>query len=76
MCLYLNEKDLYTARARRGRYPISRPTLLKMIERGEFPSPVFISPNRKAWPVSVLEQYDFEMAERSRAATEARRRAA
>jgi predicted DNA-binding transcriptional regulator AlpA len=76
MCLYLIEKDLYSARARRGRYPVSRLTLLKMIERGEFPSPCWLSPNRKVWLVSELDAYDLRNAAKMRASTEARLRAA
>ena len=49
------ERDMTTARRMLNEkqvlqiVPYSPTTLWRMVNRGEFPSPVFISPNKKAW---------------------------
>jgi predicted DNA-binding transcriptional regulator AlpA len=44
--------------------PVSPVTLWRMVKRGEFPQPIFISPNKKFWFEDVVVAWQCELDER------------
>jgi predicted DNA-binding transcriptional regulator AlpA len=44
--------------------PVSPVTLWRMVKRGEFPQPIFISPNKKFWFQDVVVAWQCELDER------------
>jgi prophage regulatory protein len=66
------ERDMTTARRMLTEkqvlqiVPVSPVTLWRMVKRGEFPPPVFISPNKKFWFEDVVISWQGELVERGR----------
>lgn len=46
--------------------PLDRSTLFRMVGRGAFPAPLFLTPRRPAWRQSAVEQWLAERAEAGR----------
>ena len=54
--LFLRERELITERQRVGLLPMSRSTLLRKVEAGEFPQPIKTMGVR-AWPRYAIEKW-------------------
>ena len=46
--------------------PVSSVTLWRMVKRGEFPPPTFITPNKKVWFLDEVVQWQSEVNGRGR----------
>ena len=46
--------------------PVSTVTLWRMVKRGEFPSPTFITPNKKIWYLDEVIKWQTEVNGRGR----------
>ena len=75
MSAFLTIKEVTSGRGRRGRYPLSRGSLAKLIARGEFPAPLVVGRGVHVWSVSVLDEYDREQSGRHRDIVRAHRAA-
>jgi predicted DNA-binding transcriptional regulator AlpA len=54
--LFIRERELITERGNVGLLPISRSTLLRKLDKGEFPRPVKVLGVR-TWPRHVIEDW-------------------
>jgi len=61
---FIRLNELVSTPTKRGRYPVTRSTLWRWIQQGNFPQPTRLSGGLIAWPLDVIEQHERAAAHR------------